>query len=86
MVVARSKITSQGQISVPAEIRRRLGLGPGSIIEWEEKGEDVIVKRSSRYSSEDIHHEVFSSTPSRKDLTELKEGIRRHIRKTHAGR
>ena len=28
MALARSKLTSQGQISIPAEVRRRLGVGP----------------------------------------------------------
>ena len=28
---ATSRITAQGQTSVPAEIRRRLGVGPGSV-------------------------------------------------------
>ena len=37
-----SKITAQGQVSVPARIRRRLGLTPGSKIEWCEIGDDVI--------------------------------------------
>ena len=27
MVIAQSKVTSQGKITVPAEVRRRLGLG-----------------------------------------------------------
>ncbi|PYP88846.1 MAG: hypothetical protein DMF61_05625 [Blastocatellia bacterium AA13] len=35
MVLAQSKLTAQGQISVPAEVRRKLGLGPGSVLEWD---------------------------------------------------
>ena len=31
MTIARSKLTAQGQISVPAEVRRRLGVVPGSV-------------------------------------------------------
>ena len=33
MPIARSKPTAQGQISVPAEIRKKLGAGPGSVLE-----------------------------------------------------
>jgi bifunctional DNA-binding transcriptional regulator/antitoxin component of YhaV-PrlF toxin-antitoxin module len=29
----------QGQISVPVEIRRKLGVGPGSVLEWEQDGD-----------------------------------------------
>jgi len=39
MALARSRLTAQGQISVPAEIRRKLGVGPGSVLEWHEEGE-----------------------------------------------
>jgi AbrB family looped-hinge helix DNA binding protein len=55
MVLARSKVTAQGRISVPAEIRRKLGIGPGSVAEWELDGDKVIVRRVGRYSWEDIH-------------------------------
>lgn len=32
MIIARSKLTAQGQISIPAEVRQRLGLTPGSVV------------------------------------------------------
>ena len=32
MASARSKVTAHGQISVPAEVRRKLGIGPGSVL------------------------------------------------------
>ena len=34
----------KNQISVPAEVRKRLGIGPGSVIEWEEEGCKVVVR------------------------------------------
>jgi AbrB family looped-hinge helix DNA binding protein len=51
MPLARSRLTVQCQISVPAEIRRRLGVGPGSAIEWDERGAQVVVRRAGRHSS-----------------------------------
>ncbi|HEY1364697.1 MAG TPA: AbrB/MazE/SpoVT family DNA-binding domain-containing protein [Xanthobacteraceae bacterium] len=48
MILARSKITAQGQISVPAEVRRKLGLRPGSILEWHEQDGKVVVSRAGR--------------------------------------
>jgi antitoxin PrlF len=87
MAIAHSKLTAQGQISVPAEVRRRLGVGPGSVLEWDQEGEQIIVRRSARYSSEDVHRAVFAKgRPKRRKLNELKAGIRRHIRERHAGR
>ena len=65
---SRSKIAAQGQISVPAEIRRKLGGGPGSVLEWREEGDRVVIRRAGRYSSEDIHRAVFAA---------------HHMRRTH---
>ena len=62
MTIARSKVTAQGQISVPAEIRKKLGLRPGSVLEWDEKGGEVIVRRAGRYTSAQVHEVLFGST------------------------
>lgn len=80
MAIAQSKVTAQGQISVPSEIRRRLGIGPGSILEWEQEGGRIIVRRAARYSSEDLHRALFEKTPEAKTLAELKEGVRKFVK------
>ena len=80
MTLARSKITAQGQISVPAEVRRKLGLGPGSVLEWNEEGEKIVVRRSARYNWEDVHRALFPDGPPKpRTLAELKQGIKRHV-------
>ena len=85
MPLAQSKITAQGQTSVPLEVSRKLGIGPGSVLEWEEQGETFIVRRAARYSSEDIHQAVFpKGARAPRAISELKAGIRRHIKKRHA--
>lgn len=85
MAIAKSRITAQGQISVPAEVRKRLGVGPGSVLEWEEEGNKVVVKRSGKYTFEDIRNELFKGrTPKHHTLEELKEGIRKYMRKKYA--
>lgn len=87
MVIAHSKVTAQGQISVPAEVRKKLGIGPGSVLEWDEEGEGIVVRRAGRFSSEDIHRALFGKkAPEKHTLEEMKEGIRRHIRERHARR
>ena len=86
VVIAHSKLTAQGQISVPAQIRRKLGVGPGSVLEWEEDGETIIVRRAGRHSSQDVHDAVFSGVRRRRTLQELKEGLREHVRRRHASR
>ncbi|HVF58230.1 MAG TPA: AbrB/MazE/SpoVT family DNA-binding domain-containing protein [Thermoanaerobaculia bacterium] len=87
MALARSKLTAQGQISVPAEVRRKLGVGPGSVLEWDEEGGAVVVRRSGKYTFEDVHAALFpNGPPPPRSLEELKEGIRRYVRKRHARR
>jgi AbrB family looped-hinge helix DNA binding protein len=85
MPIAQSRVTAQGQVSVPAEVRRKLGVGPGSLLEWTEEGNAVVVRRSGRYSSAEIHRALFGSEiPTPRRLNDLKEGVRRHIRTRHA--
>jgi AbrB family looped-hinge helix DNA binding protein len=87
MGIARSKVTAQGQISVPAEVRRRLGLRPGSVIEWEEAGDAMVVRKVGRWSSEDIHQRLFpEGAPASRDLPGVKDGIERHVRTKHGRR
>jgi len=87
MAIAQSKVTAQGQISVPAAVRRKLGVGPGSMLEWDEEGEHVVVRRAGRFTSADVHRALFAKTPPRRRrLDELKEGVRRYVRERHARR
>ena len=85
MAIAQSKLTAQGQISVPAEIRKKLGVGPGSVLEWENRGGEIVVRKAGRFTSADVHAALFGRTAgaARSDV-DVKEGIRRHIRKRHA--
>lgn len=86
MVIAQSKLTAQGQISVPAEVRRKLGIGPGAVLEWNDDGEQVVVRRVGRYTSEDVHRSVFSTPPKPRTLAELKEGVPGYIKRRRARR
>jgi AbrB family looped-hinge helix DNA binding protein len=87
MPIASSKLTAQGQISVPSEVRRRLGIGPGSVIEWDEEDDQLVVRRAGRFSSQDVHAALFGGrTPEMRTLDELNEGVRLAVRKRHARR
>ena len=83
MAIAHSKLTAQGQISVPAQVRQKLGIGPGSVLEWDDNGEQVVVRRVGRYTSEDLHRSLFPKPPKPRTLAELKEGVRRDIQRRH---
>jgi len=86
MALAHSKLTAQGQVSVPAKVRKKLGVGPGSVLEWDEDGEQVVVRRAGRFSSEDVHRSLFAELPKARTLADLKEGLPRYVKRRRAGR
>ena len=63
MKLAQSRVTAQGQISVPAEVRKRLELVPGSVLEWDAEGDHITVRRVGRHTFEDLHGALFSQPP-----------------------
>lgn len=85
-MASQSRITAQGQVSVPAEIRRKLGVGPGSLIEWHENDGVVTVRRRGQFTSEQIHAAVFKKKPSKQTLEDLRESIGRYVKAKHARR
>ena len=86
MALARSKVTAEGRISIPAAIRRKLGIGPGSILEWDADGQHVTIRKVGRHSSEEIHRAIFARPPKARTLDDLKEAIRQRAREKHARR
>lgn len=88
----QSKLTSQGQVSVPAAVRSFLHLVPGSILVWSQDGDRVVVERVKRHSTADVRRALFpemsavlAPVSSPKTLAELKEGVRERMRRRHAG-
>ena len=87
MIQTQSKLTSQGQVSVPAAVRRRLGLEPGATMEWLEEGGRIIVRRAVQSDLAALHAALFpDGPPERKSLTDLKRGVEEAMRRKHASR
>jgi AbrB family looped-hinge helix DNA binding protein len=85
MATGRSKVTAQGRVSIPAEIRKKLGIVPGSTLQWEEKGGEITVRKKGDLTFAEIRKILFpDGPPERKTLKELKQGISNYIRKRHA--
>ena len=84
-----TKLTTQGQVSVPAAVRKFLHLIPGSVLVWTLDGERLVVERAKRHSTAEVHQALFpkklpGAVPA-KTLAELKKGLRQHIQRRHAG-
>jgi AbrB family looped-hinge helix DNA binding protein len=87
MALAHSKLTAQGQISVPSEIRKKLGVGPGSVLEWDEKNDQIVVRKAGSHTLADVHDALFpEGGPEGRAAVTVKEGIRKHILQKHARR
>jgi AbrB family looped-hinge helix DNA binding protein len=87
MKLFHSRITAQGQISIPAEVRRTLGVGPGAILEWESCDGGFVVRRATKATTLDVHRALFSeSAPTSAKPVDTKAAIADYIRKRHAGR
>ena len=86
MAKGHSKLTAQGQVSVPAPIRRKLGVGPGAILEWDAEGDQVVVRRVGRFSFVDVQQALFTDPPRARTLAELRAGVGREMKRRHAKR
>jgi AbrB family looped-hinge helix DNA binding protein len=88
MQKVQTKLTSQGQVSVPAAVRSFLHLMPGSVLVWSQDGERIVVERATRHSTAEVHQALFpdaaSVIESAKTLNELKQGIRVRMQRQHA--
>jgi antitoxin PrlF len=83
----QTKLTSQGQVSVPASVRAWLGLTPGAAIEWTQEADSFRVRRAVKHSTLEVHQALFpqgSSAAPAKTLTQLKQGIGQHMRTKYA--
>jgi AbrB family looped-hinge helix DNA binding protein len=50
-MVFQSRVTSKGQITVPIDIRRKLGLRRGDKVEFRERGAETVITRASESTS-----------------------------------
>ena len=68
MPLAQSKLTAQGQISVPAEVRKKLSVGPGSILEWDESNDQIVERKAGRLISVNVHEALFGEPSQKRGL------------------
>ena len=90
-VLARSRLTSKEQLSLPAPIRRLLGIHAGDELVWirDDDGR-VLVEPARRYVLVDIRAAVAALGPARKtkpvSLRAMKQGIADRMRVRHGRR
>lgn len=86
MNIGQSRITAQGQVSIPVSVMRQFGLAPGEVINWETLNGRLVVAKAGQYSLEDVRKALKLPKGIHKTDEELKEGIRAAMRAKHAVR
>jgi bifunctional DNA-binding transcriptional regulator/antitoxin component of YhaV-PrlF toxin-antitoxin module len=86
MSLAQSRITAQGQVSIPVSVMRQFGLAPGEVINWETLEGHLIIEKAGQYSLSDVQSVLNLPKAPPKSETELREGIKARTRAKHAGR
>jgi AbrB family looped-hinge helix DNA binding protein len=86
MKQATSRVTAQNQISIPASVRERFGIHPGTELIWVEREGEIVV-RPKRYKLEDIQALLTDPPHGPRRLEDLRAGkIEAATRKARRGR
>ena len=86
MNIGQSRITAQGQVSIPVSVMRQFGLAPGEVINWETLNGRLVVAKAGQFSLEDVQQALKLPKGIHKTDEELKDGIRAAMRAKHAVR
>ena len=72
---------------MPAEVRKKLGVGPGSLLQWDEEEGKVVIRRAGRFSCQDMQTALFpEGPPAPLSPADLEASIARHIKAKHGRR
>ena len=76
-------LTSKGQITLPKEIRDRLGLDSGSILNFQVLPDNPITKRAVKPDARRIRGLLKSPNATPLTVEQMDEGVARHLREKH---
>ena len=76
--LARSKVTTQDQTSVPVEVRKRFGIKPGCELGWYEEGGRLYVDLARPHTLADARAALKGKRTSQSNA-DIKDGIKAHI-------
>lgn len=77
-------LTSKGQITLPKEIRDRLGLDAGSLLDFQLLDDDTITVRQVKPDARRIRGLLKSPHVTPPSVAQLDEAVSRHLREKHA--
>ena len=77
-------LTSKGQITLPKEIRDRLGLDAGSMLDFQLLPDNTITARTVKPDGRRIRGLLKSPHAGPLTVEQMDEGIAKHMRERHA--
>ena len=86
MSLAQSRITAQGQVSIPVSVMRQFGLAPGEVINWEAQGGHLVIEKAGQYSLADVQSALKLPQGPPKTDEEIRAGIKARTRIKHVVR
>ena len=72
-------LTSKGQITLPKEIRDRLDLNAGTVLDFQVLADNTITARAVKTDARRIRGLLKSPHPSPLSVEQMDEGIARHV-------
>lgn len=77
-------LTSKGQVTLPKEIRDRLGLDAGSTLDFQLLPDNTITARAVKPDARRIRGLLKSPHAGPLTVEQMDEGVARHLRDKHA--
>ena len=77
-----SRVTAQNQISIPATIRRRFHIGPGTELVWEEQ-DGALVVRPKKFTLEEIQAFCADRPVKKRSIAEIRRARDRALAAKH---
>ncbi len=77
-------LTSKGQITLPKEIRDRLGLDAGAMLDFQLLEDNTITARPVKPDARRIRGLLKSPRAAALTVEQMDEGIAKHVRQKHA--
>ena len=79
-------LTSKGQVTLPKELRDRLGLDAGTLLDFEIQADDTIRVRAVRPDARRIRGLLKSPHAAVLTVDQMDAGIAEHLKRKHAAR
>ena len=79
-----AKVSIKGQVTIPSEVRKRLGLKSGDKVVFAEKGDNIILLNSNRVAFEEFQREMTGEAQkaglnSEQDVVDLVKQVREDL-------